>query len=98
MFHCNGWGYPWTIAALAGSAVCCRYVVAKDIYDLIVDHNITHFGGAPVVLNFLANAPDNEKRKIDHADSNVMPDQISRVPVLTIFWLISQNFHSSGAI
>jgi len=66
MFHCNGWGYPWTIAALAGTAVCCRYIVAKDIYDLIVDHKITHFGGAPVVLNFIANAPDNEKRKIDH--------------------------------
>jgi fatty-acyl-CoA synthase len=50
MFHCNGWGYPWTIAALAGTIVCCRYVVAKDIYDLIADHQITHFGGAPVVL------------------------------------------------
>lgn len=66
MFHCNGWGYPWTIAALTGTAVCCRYIIAKDIYDLIVDHKITHFGGAPIVLNMIANAPDNEKRKIDH--------------------------------
>jgi fatty-acyl-CoA synthase len=66
MFHCNGWGYPWTIAALAGTIVCCRYVVAKDIYDLIADHKVTHFGGAPIVLNLIANAPDNEKRKIEH--------------------------------
>ena len=66
MFHCNGWGYPWTIAALAGTMFCCRYVVAKDIYDLIADHKITHFSGAPIVLNLIANAPDNEKRKIDH--------------------------------
>jgi fatty-acyl-CoA synthase len=66
MFHCNGWCYPWTIAALAGTIVCCRYVVAKDIYDLIADHKVTHFGGAPIVLNMIANAPDNEKRKIDH--------------------------------
>jgi len=66
MFHCNGWGYPWTIAALAGTIVCCRYVIAKDIYDLIADHRVTHFGGAPIVLNLIANAPEDEKRKIDH--------------------------------
>lgn len=66
MFHCNGWGYPWTIAALAGTIVCCRYIVAKDIYDLIADHKVTHFGGAPIVLNMISNASDNEKRNIDH--------------------------------
>jgi len=66
LFHCNGWGYPWTMAALAGTFFCCRYVVAKDIYDLIADYKITHFSGAPIVLNLIANAPDNEKRKIDH--------------------------------
>ena len=66
MFHCNGWGYPWTIAALAGTIICCRYVIAKDIYDLIADHRVTHFGGAPIVLNLIANAPEDEKRKIDH--------------------------------
>ena len=41
-------------------------MVAKDIYDLIADHKITHFSGAPIVLNLIANAPDNEKRQIDH--------------------------------
>lgn len=66
MFHCSGWGYPYTLAALAGTAVCCRYIVVKDIYDLIADHKITHFGVVPTVLNLIANAPDNEKRAIDH--------------------------------
>jgi len=66
MFHCNGWGYPWTLAALGGTAVCCRYIVAKDIYELLVKHDITHFGGAPIVLNMIANAPDNDKKPLGH--------------------------------
>ncbi len=66
MFHCNGWGYPYTLAALAGTVVCCRYMVVKEIYDLIANHKITHFGVVPTVLNMIANAPDNEKRAIDH--------------------------------
>jgi len=66
MFHCNGWGYPWTLAALAGTAVCCRYIVAKDIYELLVKHGITHFGGAPIVLNMIANAPEHEKKQLNH--------------------------------
>jgi fatty-acyl-CoA synthase len=66
LFHCNGWGYPWTIGALAGTMVCLRNVVAKDIYDIIADHKITHFSGAPIVLNVVANAADHEKREIDH--------------------------------
>ena len=66
LFHCNGWCYPWTLAVLAGALVCIRYAVAKDIYDLIADHHVTHFSGAPIVLNMVANAPDSEKRKIDH--------------------------------
>lgn len=66
MFHCNGWGYPWTLAALSGTAVLCRYVIVKDIYKLIAKHNITHFGGAPIVLNMIANATEEEKQPINH--------------------------------
>lgn len=66
MFHCNGWGYPWTLAALAGTAVLCRYVIVKDIYSLIAKHKITHFGGAPIVLNMIANATEEEIVPIDH--------------------------------
>ena len=62
MFHCNGWGYPWTLALLHAKVVFCRNVVAKDIFNLIGQHNITHFGGAPIVLNLIANAKDEDKK------------------------------------
>jgi fatty-acyl-CoA synthase len=58
MFHCNGWCFPWTIAANAGICVCLRAVRAEPIYQLIRDEKVTHFCGAPIVLNMLANAPD----------------------------------------
>ena len=66
MFHCNGWGYPWTAALVHAKVVCCRYIVAKDIYNLIDKHKVTHFGGAPIVLNLIANAEDKDKKEIKH--------------------------------
>lgn len=67
MFHCNGWGNPYTLTALAGTSICMRYVSAKNMFDAIADHKVTHFGGAPIVLNFLAQAKDDERRDIAHA-------------------------------
>ena len=66
MFHCNGWGNPYTLAVLAGTSVCLRYVSAKNMFDSIADHKVTHFGGAPIVLNFLVQATDAERRDFDH--------------------------------
>jgi fatty-acyl-CoA synthase len=66
MFHCNGWGNPYTLAILAGTSVCLRYVSAKNMFDSIADHKVTHFGGAPIVLNFLVQATDKERRDFDH--------------------------------
>ena len=66
MFHCNGWGHAWTMAAVAGTVVCCRYITAKNIFEAVADHKITHFGGAPVVLGMLINAPEEERRSFDH--------------------------------
>ena len=63
MFHCNGWGNPYTLTALAGTSICLRYVSAKNMFDAIADHKVTHFGGAPIVLNFLAQAKEEEKRE-----------------------------------
>jgi fatty-acyl-CoA synthase len=56
MFHCNGWCFPWTIVALAGTHVCLRRVEAGQIYGAIAAHGVTHFCGAPIVLNMLVNA------------------------------------------
>ena len=66
MFHCNGWGYPWTAALIHAKIVCCRYIVAKDIYNLIDKHKVTHFGGAPIVLSLIANADEQDKKEIKH--------------------------------
>ncbi|WBL32849.1 acyl-CoA synthetase [Sinirhodobacter sp. HNIBRBA609] len=61
MFHCNGWCFPWTIAANAGVCVCLRSVRVEPIYEAIRTEKVTHFCGAPIVLNMLANAPDELK-------------------------------------
>ncbi len=66
MFHCNGWAFPWTLSAVGGTHVCLRWVRAKPIYDLIVEHRVTHMCGAPIVMATMLNAPDTEKRAIQH--------------------------------
>jgi fatty-acyl-CoA synthase len=61
MFHCNGWCFPWTIAATAGINVCLRKVDPARIFELIPKHGVTHMCGAPIVYNTLINAPDAPK-------------------------------------
>jgi fatty-acyl-CoA synthase len=61
MFHCNGWCFPWTITAMAGTHVCLRQVRADAVFDAFREHGVTHFCGAPVVLNLLVNAPEEMK-------------------------------------
>ena len=57
MFHCNGWCFPWTVAARAAVNVCLRRVEAKAIFDAIRQHGVTHYCGAPIVHGLLVNAP-----------------------------------------
>ena len=64
MFHCNGWCFPWTIAARAGVNVCLRRVEAKAIFDAIRHHGVTHYCGAPIVHGLLVNAPDEMKKGV----------------------------------
>ena len=71
MFHCNGWCFPWSIAAVAGTNVCLRRVNAANIYNAIADQGVTHFCGAPIVLNYVINAKPDERREFDHT-VNVM--------------------------
>jgi fatty-acyl-CoA synthase len=61
MFHCNGWCFPWTVAAAAGVNVCLRKVDPAKIFELIAEHGVTHMCGAPIVYNTLINAPDAPK-------------------------------------
>ena len=62
MFHCNGWCFPWTITAMAGTHVCLRKTEAGPIYDAIIEYDITHMCGAPIVMGMLVNASSQEKR------------------------------------
>ena len=66
MFHCNGWGYPWTIPMLNGKTVCLRAIDIKKIFELIDKHKITHFGGAPIVLNMITGASATDQKKLNH--------------------------------
>ena len=67
LFHCNGWNHTWMLPVIGGTAICCRDVTAGAIYDAIADEDVTHFGGAPIVLNLLVNAPDSARRSFDRA-------------------------------
>ena len=66
MFHCNGWCFPWSLAVVAGTSVCLRHVRDEAIFNAIEQNGVTHFCGAPVVLNTLLNAPEEMKQRIDH--------------------------------
>lgn len=60
MFHCNGWCYTWSLAALCGTNICLRQVTAKAVYSAIANEGVTHFCAAPVVLNSIVNAPKED--------------------------------------
>ena len=66
MFHCNGWCFPWSIAAAIGTNVCLREVRADTIFSLIKKEKIDHLCGAPIVLNLLVNADTALSEGIDH--------------------------------
>ena len=66
MFHCNGWCFPWTLAALAGTSVCLRRVEPAAIFDAIAQHRVGFFCAAPVVLNMLVNAPAAARKRAGH--------------------------------
>ena len=64
MFHCNGWCYPWTMSMIHGRVICLRNIDVKKIFELIDKYEVTHFGGAPIVLNMLANAPKDQQKEL----------------------------------
>ncbi|RPG99120.1 MAG: long-chain-fatty-acid--CoA ligase [Candidatus Pelagibacter sp. TMED118] len=66
MFHCNGWCYPWTVPMLNGKTICLRNIDIKKIFELIDTHKVTHFGGAPIVLNMITGASESERKELKH--------------------------------
>jgi len=65
MFHCNGWCFPWTITAMAGTHVCLRRIEAAAIYEAVARERVTHLCGAPVVMNMLLNAGPGLKGSLE---------------------------------
>ena len=65
MFHCNGWCFPWTLAAVAGTSVCLRKVDAELIFSLMREHRVSHYCGAPIVHSLLISAPAALRAGID---------------------------------
>ena len=66
LFHCNGWNHTWLMPMLGGTVFCCRDVSAQVIYDAISQENVTHLGGAPIVLNLIINASASERKPFSH--------------------------------
>ncbi len=66
MFHCNGWCFPWTLSAIAGTHVCLRQVRAEPIWAALADEKVTHLCGAPIVMSLMIGASADEKRTLDH--------------------------------
>ena len=66
MFHCNGWCFPWAIAAMAGTNVCLRGVEPVAIFEAIKNFGVTHMCGAPIVMNLLLNSPEAESLDLSH--------------------------------
>lgn len=66
MFHCNGWTFPWAIAAVAGTNICLRKIDAAVIFGLIRQHKVTHYCGAPIVHSLLVTAPAGLREGISH--------------------------------
>ena len=64
MFHCNGWCFPWTISAVAGTHVCLRAVRAATMYELMSKHGVTHMCGAPIVMSTMLAASDAERKPL----------------------------------
>jgi fatty-acyl-CoA synthase len=82
MFHCNGWCFPWTVAAAAGINVCLRKVDPTKIFELIAEHGVTHMCGAPIVYNTLINAADAPKGKSSHSVVGLIAGAAPPVAVL----------------
>lgn len=72
MFHCNGWCFPWTLAAAAGTNVCLRAVRVEPIFEAFKSEKVTHFCGAPIVLSTIYSAPDDLKKGINHKISTLV--------------------------
>jgi fatty-acyl-CoA synthase len=91
MFHCNGWCFPWTLSLVAGTSICLRRVNAKNIFDSLVEHNVTHLCGAPIIMQFIIGASPAERRPL-HRRVEFMT-AAAPPPAAVLEALEKENFH-----
>jgi len=91
MFHCNGWCFPWTVTALAGTHVCLRKVTAEGIYRALAEEGVTHLCGAPIVMQMLLNAEAEERhsfsQRVDFMTAAAPP------PAAVLAAMKAEGFH-----
>src|SRR5690554_8211209 len=85
MFHCNGWCFPWTITAMAGTHVCLRRVDPEKILKLIRDHQVTRMCGSVIDLNALLNASPEAKARLTHDVKSPTAGASPRAQVISTF-------------
>ncbi len=56
MFHANGWGMPWTTAAMGVTQVALRKVDGTEILRRVGRHGVTLLCAAPAVVNAVLEA------------------------------------------
>ena len=91
MYHCNGWCFPWALAGVAGTNVCLRSVDPAAIYEAIATLEVTHFCGAPIVLNMMINAADGERTQLKHTVEVLTA--AAPPPAAVLEKMESQGFH-----
>jgi fatty-acyl-CoA synthase len=57
MFHCNGWSFPWAVAAAGATSLCTGTTDPEQLWRLIRDETVTHFCAAPTLLTGLLTSP-----------------------------------------
>ncbi len=95
MFHCNGWCFPWTLAAISGTSICLRSIHARAIYAAIADYGVTHFCGAPVIMNMLIHATPEERREFSHTVR--MMTAAAPPPSVVLSAMSKEGFHVTHA-
>ena len=95
MFHCNGWCFPWAIAAVNGTNICLRNVNATSIYNAIKSYRVDDLCGAPIVLSMIVNAEEAERQEFNHTVKVMTAG--APPPVSTIKSIESIGFHITHA-